>query len=92
MLSANWQIVSKISLRQGVVILGANIDEKASLIVMVTSDLTDQIQANNLINKLAPFVKGAGGGKPDMAEAGGKDPSKLDKALEESYRLIEELL
>jgi len=82
----------KNQLETGVVVLGANIDEKASLVVMVTSDLTDQIQANNLINKLAPFVKGAGGGKPDMAEAGGKDPSKLDKALEESYRLVEELL
>ena len=82
----------KNQLETGVVVLGANIDEKASLVVMVTSDLTDQIQANTLINKLAPFVKGAGGGKPDIAEAGGKDPSKLDKALEESYRLIEELL
>jgi len=59
---------------------------------MVTSDLTDRINANELIGKIAPLVKGGGGGKPDMAEAGGKDPSRLSEALEQTYQFVGELL
>ena len=82
----------KNQLKTGVVVLGASNDEKVSLVAMVTPDLTDQIQASDLINKIAPLVKGGGGGKPDMAEAGGKDSSRLDEALEATYRFVEELL
>ena len=79
-------------LKTGVVILGTPADEKVSLVVMVTPDLTDQIHAGKLIRKIAAIVQGAGGGKPDMAEAGGKDPSRLKEALEKSPQLVEELL
>ncbi len=79
-------------LKSGVVVLGMPANGKVSLVAMVTPDLTDRIQANNLIQQIAPVVKGGGGGKPEMAEAGGNDPSKLDSALEQTYRLVEEAL
>jgi alanyl-tRNA synthetase len=82
----------KNQLKTGVVVLGAPIDGKVGLVVMVTPDLTDRIQASDLIRKIAPIVKGGGGGKPDMAEAGGKDPSRLNEALEQTYVLVEKLL
>ncbi len=59
---------------------------------MVSDDLTDRIQAHQLIRKLARLVGGGGGGRPDMAEAGGRDPSRLGEALEQTYRLVEESL
>ncbi len=79
-------------LKTGVVVLGTPGDGKVSLVAMVTSDLTDRINANELIGKIAPLVKGGGGGKPDMAEAGGKDPSRLSEALEQTYQFVGELL
>ncbi len=79
-------------LRSGVVVLGMPANGKVSLVAMVTSDLTDRIQANDLIRRLAPLVGGGGGGKPDMAEAGGKDPSRLDQALERTFRLVADSL
>ena len=79
-------------LKSGVVVLGAPIDGKASLIAMVSDDLTDRVQAHHLIRKLARLVGGGGGGRPDMAEAGGRDPSRLGEALEQTYRFVEESL
>ena len=79
-------------LETGVVVLGTPIDGKVSLVAMVTPDLTDRISANHLIQKIAPLVGGGGGGKPDMAEAGGKDPARLGEALEYTYQIVEELL
>jgi len=79
-------------LQTGVVVLGTPIDGKVSLVAMVTSDLTQKINADELIRRIAPLVGGGGGGKPDMAEAGGRDPSRLSEALEEAYRVVEELL
>ena len=76
----------------GVVVLGMPIDGKVSLVAMVTSDLTDRISAHDLIQKIAPLVGGGGGGKPDMAEAGGKDAARLHEALEQTYRIVEDLL
>ncbi len=82
----------KNQLKSGVVVLGMPSDGKVSLVAMVTPDLTGRIQAGALIKKIAPLVGGGGGGKPDMAEAGGKDVSRLDEALEEAYRAVAELL
>ncbi len=51
------------------------------LLVSVTKDLTDRVKAGQLVKELAPIVGGGGGGRPDFAEAGGKDPSKIDELL-----------
>ena len=82
----------KNKLKSGVVVLGMPSNGKVSLVAMVSSDLTEKIRADDLIRKLAPLVGGGGGGKSDLAEAGGKDPSRLDEALKETYRFVEETL
>ena len=58
------------------------------LLAAVTKDLTDKVNAGRLIKELAPMVGGGGGGRPDFAQAGGKDPTRLDEALEHVYDLI----
>jgi len=60
-----------------------------SLIVMVTKDLTKRFHAGQIIKDLAAILGGTGGGKPDLAQSGGKDPEKLDAALEALYTVIE---
>ncbi|RPI26736.1 MAG: alanine--tRNA ligase [Acidobacteria bacterium] len=82
----------KNKLESGVVVLGAPTDGKVSLVVMVSADLTGRIRADQLIRKIAPLVGGGGGGRPDMAEAGGRDLSKLDEALEQTYSAVADLL
>ncbi len=82
----------KNQLQSGVVVLGSPVDGKVSLVVMVTPDLVNRVKANDLIRKIAPLVGGGGGGRPDMAEAGGKDPSALDAALAKTFGFVEELL
>ena len=73
------------SLRQtlgsGIVILGRAEGEKASILVAVTDDLKAKIGAGDLVKELAKIIGGGGGGRNDLAEAGGKDPSRLDEAL-----------
>jgi alanyl-tRNA synthetase len=84
------------SLRQklgsGVVALGMPEDGKVALIAGVTKDLTAKIHAGKLIQVLAKRVGGSGGGRPDLAEAGGKDTTGLKVALESVPSLIEPLL
>jgi alanyl-tRNA synthetase len=82
----------KQKLGSGVVILGTPQDGKAALVVMVTSDISKRISAGQIIKQIAPMVGGAGGGKPELAEAGGKDSSKLADAIEHSYSVVEGLL
>ncbi|MCB9490242.1 MAG: alanine--tRNA ligase [Deltaproteobacteria bacterium] len=65
----------------GVVVLGADTGGKAMLCVLVTKDLTDRYQAGKIIGPLAKIVGGGGGGKPDMAQAGGPNPAKLQEAV-----------
>jgi len=79
-------------LGSGVVVLGSVADGKVALIVGVTKDLTAKVQAGKIIAEVAKKVGGSGGGRPDMAEAGGKDPAALDSALAESYGIVEKLL
>ncbi len=80
-------------LKSGVVALGAATnDGKVSLLVVVTKDLTGKIKAGDVIKPLAAEVGGTGGGRPEMAQAGGKDPSKLDAALEKVFGLVEQAL
>ncbi|MHB8173090.1 MAG: alanine--tRNA ligase [Nitrospirota bacterium] len=75
-------------LGSGVVVLGSAKDEKVSLVCMVTKDLLDRIKAGDIIKETARTVGGGGGGRPDMAQAGGKDPSKLPEALELVYGIV----
>jgi alanyl-tRNA synthetase len=79
-------------IRSGVVILGAPTDGKVSLVVMVSDDLTGRIKASDVIRRIAPLVGGGGGGRADMAEAGGRDLEKLDAALEQTYSVVDEIL
>jgi alanyl-tRNA synthetase len=76
----------------GVVVLGSANDGSVSLIVGVTKDLTQKIQAGKVIGPVAQKVGGKGGGRPDLAEAGGKNPEALDAALAEAYGVVERLL
>ena len=62
-------------------VLGSAVDGKVALIAAVTSDLTAKVKAGELVNFVAGQVGGKGGGKPDMAQAGGSEPDKLPAAL-----------
>jgi alanyl-tRNA synthetase len=79
-------------IKSGVVVLGSATDGKVTLLTAVTKDLLDRVQANTLIGKLAPIVGGKGGGKPDLAQAGGKDADKLNEALATAPSALRELL
>jgi alanyl-tRNA synthetase len=79
-------------LKSGVVVLGSATDGKVTLLTAVTKDLLDRVQANTLINKLAPIVGGKGGGKPDLAQAGGKDADRLNEALDSAQGALREIL
>jgi alanyl-tRNA synthetase len=79
-------------LKSGVVALGAANDGKVSLLVVVTKDLIARLKAGDLIKEMAAEVGGTGGGRPEMAQAGGKDPAKLDAALEKVFGLVERML
>ncbi len=76
----------------GVVILGSASNGNVALIVGVTKDLTSRVQAGKVIGPVAQKVGGKGGGRPDLAEAGGKDASALDAALDGAYGVVEEML
>ena len=76
----------------GVVVLGGAQEDKVALIVGVTKDLTSRVQAGKIIGQLAQKVGGSGGGRPDMAEAGGKDVSQLDAALASTAEVVGGLL
>ena len=79
-------------LGSGVVVLGSTSNGNVSLIVGVTKDLTSRIPAGKVIGPVAQKVGGKGGGRPDLAEAGGKDPAALDAALGEVFGVVEGLL
>jgi len=79
-------------LGSGIVVLGSTTNGNVSLIVGVTKDLTGRIQAGKVIGPVAQKVGGKGGGRPDLAEAGGKDPGALDSALDAAYGVVETLL
>jgi alanyl-tRNA synthetase len=75
-------------LGSGIVCVGSVVDGKVNLIAAVTKDLTSRFQAGKLIQEVARAVGGGGGGRPDLAQAGGKDPAKLDAALELAYAFV----
>ena len=76
----------------GVVVLGSASNGSVALIVGVTKDLTGRVQAGKVIGPVAQKVGGKGGGRPDLAEAGGKDAGALDAALDSAYGVVEQIL
>jgi alanyl-tRNA synthetase len=82
----------RIKLGSGVVVLGAAVEGKVSLIVGVTKDLTSRVQAGKIVGLLAAQVGGKGGGRPDLAEAGGSDVGSLDAALKSAAEVVGGLL
>ncbi|WP_456432338.1 alanine--tRNA ligase [Thermosulfuriphilus sp.] len=79
-------------LGSGVVVLGAEARGKAHLLVMVTQDLTSRLKAGEIIRELAQIVGGGGGGRPEMAQAGGPEVAKLPEALKKASEVIEKRL
>jgi alanyl-tRNA synthetase len=75
-------------LSSGVVVLGSVSGDKAMLLAVVTKDLTRRFHAGNIVKEIAPIVGGSGGGRPDMAQAGGNRPERLDEALERVYEVV----
>ncbi|KUK83476.1 MAG: Alanine--tRNA ligase, partial [Pelotomaculum thermopropionicum] len=74
----------------GVIVLGSTPGNKVNLVTAVTKDLVKSgLHAGKLVKELASVVSGGGGGKAEMAQAGGKDPSRLDEALEKAYRFVD---
>ncbi|MBI1987184.1 MAG: alanine--tRNA ligase [Nitrospinae bacterium] len=83
---------AKARLKSGVVVAGTITDGKVALVTGVTPDLTDKLHAGELVKSVAGIVGGSGGGRADMAQAGGKEVDRLKEALEKVYELVEEKL
>jgi alanyl-tRNA synthetase len=79
-------------IKSGVVILASPSNGKVAIVVGVTPDLTKRIPAGQVVKQIAPLVGGGGGGRPDFAEAGGRDPSKIQEMLAASRGIVEKLL
>ena len=82
----------KQKLGSGIVVLGTSDKSKAYIVISVTKDLTDRINADDLIKKAAPIVGGGGGGRPDFAQAGGTKPEKIAVVLKNIGSIIEKSL
>ena len=79
----------KDKIKSGIVVLGSITDQKVFLIAIITKDLIKKYHAGNLIKEIAVIVGGSGGGRPDMAQAGGTRAEKLDEALEKVFEVVE---
>ena len=77
---------------RALVVLGAANEGKVTLVVGVTKDLTGRVQAGKIVGTLAGMVGGKGGGRPDLAEAGGSDVGALDGALGKAAEVVGEML
>jgi alanyl-tRNA synthetase len=75
-------------LKSGIVVLGSRADDKALLITIVSKDLTKRFNAGEIIRELAPVVGGSGGGRADMAQAGGPDKEKIPEAINQVFDII----
>jgi len=82
----------RVKWKTAVVILGSSQDSNVAIVVGVTKDLTSKVHAGKLAGSVALAVGGKGGGRPDMAEAGGKDPAALAGALDSAYKTVEGML
>jgi alanyl-tRNA synthetase len=92
--SAMRQMVDdlRVKLQSGVIVLGSVADGRVSLIAAVTKDLTGKLDAGKIVKQAAAFVEGSGGGRKDLAEAGGKNPAKLDEAIQAVPNIIETMV
>jgi len=79
-------------LGSGIIVLATEINTKANIIVKVSKDLSERLNAVDLIRRIAKHVGGSGGGRPDMAQAGGNNPNGIKKALESVGEQIRELI
>mgnify|MGYP003343321437 FL=1 len=79
-------------IKSGVVVLAAPQDGKVAIVVGVTADLTKKVPAGQVVKQLAPIVGGGGGGRPDFAEAGGKDATKVPELLSAAREVVSKLL
>lgn len=80
-------------LGSGVIFLGSAVNGKVNLVAAVTKDLLSMgLHAGKIVKEVAPVVSGGGGGRPDMAQAGGKNPAALQEALDRVYRVVESQL
>ncbi|MCC6545179.1 MAG: alanine--tRNA ligase [Nitrospirae bacterium] len=75
----------------GIISVGAEVDGKAAILIMVTEDLTNKFSARDIMNEIAGLVDGRGGGRPEMAQAGGKRPEGLQEALNKVVEVIEKM-
>jgi len=75
-------------IKSGIILIGSKVGEKAMLLCMVTKDLTDKYDAGKIVRDIAPVVGGTGGGRPEMAQAGGPNPDKLKEALNKPEEII----
>ena len=82
----------KEKIKSGVVVLASANDGKVQIVVAVTPDLTGRVKAGQVVKEIAPIVGGGGGGRPDFAEAGGKQPEKIDEMLAASEAVVAKLL
>jgi alanyl-tRNA synthetase len=82
----------RVKLQSGVIVLGSVADGKVSLIAAVTKDLTGKLDAGKIVKQAATYVEGSGGGRKDLAEAGGKNPAKLDESLQAVPSIVAGLL
>jgi alanyl-tRNA synthetase len=82
----------KATIKSGVVVLASDNDGKVQMVVAVTPDLVSRVKAGPIVKALAPIVGGSGGGRPDFAEAGGKQPEKIDEMLAAAEPLLAALV
>jgi len=79
-------------IKSGVIIVGTAAEEKALLVVVVTKDLTPSLHAGKIIQQVVKGIGGSGGGRADMAQAGGKDKDRLLDTLGSAYDIIERMM
>jgi alanyl-tRNA synthetase len=92
--SAMRQMVDDLraKLHSGVIVLGSVADGKVALIAAVTKDLTAKLDAGKIVKQAAAYVEGSGGGRKDLAEAGGKNPARLDESIQAVPGIIEKMV
>jgi alanyl-tRNA synthetase len=79
-------------IKSGVVVIASPGDGKVAIVVGVTPDLTKKLPAGQIVKQLAPIVGGGGGGRPDFAEAGGKDASKVGEMLSAARAVVQKMM